>query len=80
MSNKIGVADLPTVYTYDKENKLQTIAGVRYRKPFFVIDGIRPRYALIVGSTNSDDMTRVNIKLKKDKQGFWGIFKTQYVD
>lgn len=80
MNNQIGVADLPTVYTYDKENKLQTIAGVRYRKPFFVIDGIRSRYALIVGSTNSDDMTRVNIRLKKDHQGFWGMFKTQYVD
>lgn len=80
MDNKIDVSDLPTVYTYDKGDNLQTLAGVRYRRPFFVIDGIRPRYALIVGSTNSDDMTRVDIKLKKDKQGFWGIFKTQYVE
>jgi type IV secretory pathway VirB9-like protein len=80
MNNNIDVSDLPTVYAYEKNDKLQTLAGVRYRRPFFVIDGIRPKYALIVGSTNSDDVTRVNIKLKKDKQGFWGMFKTRYVE
>lgn len=80
MQNNISVSDLPTVYTYDKDNNLQSIAGVRYRKPFFVIDGLRPQYALITGTSSSGDITRINVRFKKDKQGFWGIFKTQYVD
>lgn len=65
MSNEINQTDLPTIYTLDDDGKLQTVAGVRYRKPYFVVDGVKPRYALIVGSSTSDNQLRVDIKLKK---------------
>ncbi len=65
MSKEVGTTDLPTIYTFDEDKKLQTLAGVRYRKPYFVIDGVKPRYALIVGSSTSDNPLRVDIKLKK---------------
>ena len=72
MSTAINQTDLPTVYTLDEGGELQTVAGVRYRKPYFVIDGIKSRYALVTGSSTSNYKLRVDIQLKK---AAWSLFQ-----
>jgi len=71
MSKYINQTDLPTIYTVDRDGSLQTVAGVRYRKPYFIVDGVKPRYAVIVGSSTSDSKLRVDIKRKSG----WSLFE-----
>lgn len=70
MSPDISQTDLPTVYTVDDDANLQITSGVRYRKPYFIIDSVRNRYALIVGSS-THNQTRIDIKLKRLKLGWF---------
>jgi type IV secretory pathway VirB9-like protein len=70
MSNEISTTDLPTVYAVSDDDKLLTTAS-RYRKPYFIVDGVKPNYALIVGSSTSDNQLRVDIRLKKSRRSWF---------
>jgi hypothetical protein len=61
MSGKINVADLPTIYTFNSSGGLEQVNNARYRKPYFVIDGVLKRCALVSGSVDNDDQFRINI-------------------
>ncbi|MFN8771116.1 MAG: TrbG/VirB9 family P-type conjugative transfer protein [Neisseriaceae bacterium] len=61
MPKNINVADLPTVYTFNNSGTLEQVNNARYRQPYFVIDGVLRRYALVSGSVDNDNQLRISI-------------------
>lgn len=61
MPNEIELNDLPIVYTFNNKGNLEQLNNPRYRKPYYIIDGVLKRYALVSGSVDNDNKYRIDI-------------------
>lgn len=71
MPKDINTRQLPTVYSFTVQGRLEQ-TNFRYRAPYFVIDGLYPRIAIISGSPENpdEDALRVNIYRGDKPSGF----------
>ena len=77
LSDTINTVDLPVVYTFNNDGVLEQLNNSRYRKPYFIVDGVLKQYAIVSGSVDNDDQVRVDIYHGK-KPTFWGWLFQQY--
>ena len=66
MSDDVEDSDLPTLFSFNNSNALEQLNNARYRKPYFVIDGMVKRIAIISGSVDNDNQIRIDIYKGKE--------------
>ena len=66
MNDDVEDSDLPTLFSFNNSNTLEQLNNARYRKPYFVIDGMVKRIAIISGSVDNDNQVRIDIYKGKE--------------
>ncbi|MFN8770823.1 MAG: TrbG/VirB9 family P-type conjugative transfer protein [Neisseriaceae bacterium] len=77
MPSNIDTTDLPTVSSFGINGQLIQLNNPRYRKPYFVVDNVLQRIAIVSGSVDNDNQVRIDIYHGKPP-GFWKWLFLQY--
>ena len=77
LAENIDTTDLPTISSFGNNGQLIQLNNPRYRKPYFVVDNVLQRIAIISGSVDNDNQVRIDIYHGK-QPGFWDKLMLQY--
>ena len=69
MSDKIGIDNLPNIYYFGNQCQLLQANNPRYRKPYFIVDGLPKKIAVVSGNTdNTDDADKSRVNIYRGEQ------------
>lgn len=77
MQGNIDTTDLPTIYTFGTQGQLLQLNNPRYRKPYFIVDNVLRRIAVVSGSVDNDNQVRVDVYYGEEP-GFFKKLMQQY--